>query len=113
MVVVDAIVRLLPGALGDEASAQDESFSDGLLEYEQYTRPSSYRGLDVPDVLLSGDHGKIAAWRRANALERTVLRRPDLLEHATLSKEEQLFAQQVLDAQIKENEKSDESRHYR
>lgn len=110
MVVVDALVRLLPGALGDEMSSQDESFSDGLLEYEQYTRPSSYRGMDVPDVLLSGDHGKIASWRRANALERTVLRRPDLLAHATLSKEERLFVQRLLDAQIKEK---DESRHYR
>ena len=106
MVVVDALVRLLPGALGDEMSAQDESFSVGLLEYEQYTRPSSYRGMDVPEVLLSGNHGKIAAWRRANALERTALRRPDLLEQATLSKEEHLFVQQLLDAQIKENDES-------
>ncbi|WP_035425411.1 tRNA (guanosine(37)-N1)-methyltransferase TrmD [Atopobium fossor] len=106
MVVVDAIVRLLPGALGDEMSAQDESFSAGLLEYEQYTRPSSYRGMNVPEVLLSGNHGKIASWRRANALERTVLRRPDLLEQATLSKEEELFVQQLLNTRIKENDES-------
>ncbi len=80
MVLIDAVVRLLPGALGDEASAVEESFSGGTLEYPQYTRPRRFRGMDVPDVLLSGDHGKIAAWRREQSLERTLERRPDLLD---------------------------------
>ena len=80
MVLIDAVVRLLPGALGDEASAQDDSFSDGLLEYPQYTRPRTFRGMDVPEVLLSGDHGRIAAWRKEQAHRRTQERRPDLLE---------------------------------
>jgi tRNA (guanine37-N1)-methyltransferase len=79
MVLIDAVVRLLPGALGDERSAQDESFSSGLLEYPQYTRPRSYRGLEVPEVLLSGDHARIEAWRREEAFERTRQRRPDLI----------------------------------
>ena len=94
---MDAVVRLLPGALGDELSAVDESFSsEGLLEYAQYTRPASYRGMDVPEVLLSGDHAKVREWRRRNALERTALWRPDLLESARLTDEERLFAQDVL-----------------
>ena len=67
MVVIDSVVRLLPGALGDAMSAKDESFSDGLLEYAQYTRPASYRGMDVPEVLLGGDHAKVDAWRRRSA----------------------------------------------
>ncbi len=97
LVVMDAVVRLLPGALGDELSAVDESFSsEGLLEYAQYTRPASYRGMDVPEVLLSGDHAKVREWRRRNALERTALWRPDLLESARLTDEERLFAQDVL-----------------
>ena len=79
MVVVDAVVRLLPGALGDEDSPKDDSFSEGLLEYPQYTRPEVFRGMKVPDILLSGDHGKIARWRRHQALERTKKQRPDLL----------------------------------
>jgi tRNA (guanine37-N1)-methyltransferase len=79
-VLVDAIVRLLPGALGDEASTESESFSDGVLEYPQYTRPREYRGMTVPDVLLSGDHGRIAEWRRQQAEARTRDRRPDLLQ---------------------------------
>ncbi|WP_283170572.1 tRNA (guanosine(37)-N1)-methyltransferase TrmD [Curtanaerobium respiraculi] len=79
MVIIDAVVRLLPGVLGDENSALDESFSDGLLEYPQYTRPASFRGMDVPPVLLSGDHAKVAAWRREQSLERTRRLRPDLL----------------------------------
>jgi tRNA (guanine37-N1)-methyltransferase len=80
MVLVDAVVRLLPGALGHEQSAESESFVGGVLEYPQYTRPREYRGLCVPDVLLSGDHGKIAEWRKAQALQRTRERRPDLLQ---------------------------------
>ncbi len=79
-VVVEAVVRLLPGVMGNENSAVEESFTDGLLEYPQYTRPASFRGWGVPEVLLSGDHGRIARWRRAMALKQTVERRPDLLE---------------------------------
>jgi tRNA (guanine37-N1)-methyltransferase len=80
MVIIDAVVRLLDGALGDEDSAKDESFSEGLLEYPHYTRPEVFRGMKVPDILLSGDHAKIAQWRRRQALERTQKQRPDLLE---------------------------------
>ena len=80
-VMVDAIVRLLPGAVGDEESINDESFSHGLLEYPHYTRPREYRGLEVPDVLVSGDHASIERWRRDKALERTRQRRPDLLDN--------------------------------
>jgi tRNA (guanine37-N1)-methyltransferase len=78
LVVADAIVRLLPGVLGDEQSAADESFSHGLLEYPQYTRPAEFRGWKVPDILLSGHHAEIESWRRAQARERTRTRRPDL-----------------------------------
>jgi tRNA (guanine37-N1)-methyltransferase len=80
MIIIDAVVRLLTGALGDEASSKDDSFSTGLLEYPQYTRPPSFRGMKVPDVLLSGDHAKIAEWRRSQAAERTKKWRPDLLD---------------------------------
>jgi tRNA (guanine37-N1)-methyltransferase len=77
-VLVEAVTRLLPGVLGNVESAADESFADGLLEYPQYTRPSAYRGLEVPQVLRSGDHAEVAAWRRAEAVERTRRVRPDL-----------------------------------
>ena len=80
MVVVDAVVRLLAGALGDKDSAKDDSFSEGLLEYPQYTRPEAFRGMKVPDILLSGDHAKIAEWRRRQAIQRTEKSRPDLLK---------------------------------
>lgn len=88
MVLVDAVARHVPGVLGDEESAADESFSDGLLEYPQYTRPQEYRGQCVPEVLLSGDHGKIAAWRREQSLRKSARVRPDLLESASLSMDE-------------------------
>ena len=78
-VVVDAVARLVPGVMGNEASAADESFSAGLLEYPQYTRPAEFQGHGVPEVLLSGDHARVARWRRAAALRRTLARRPDLL----------------------------------
>jgi tRNA (guanine37-N1)-methyltransferase len=80
MVIIDAVVRLLEGALGDEDSAQDDSFSNGLLEYPQYTRPEEFRGMKVPEILLSGDHAKIAKWRKEQALEKTKNKRPDLLK---------------------------------
>jgi tRNA (guanine37-N1)-methyltransferase len=79
MVVIDAVTRLLPGALGDDESAHDESFSHGLLEYPQYTRPAEFRGMKVPEVLLSGNHAEIAKWRNEQARLRTRERRPDLL----------------------------------
>lgn len=79
MVVMEAVGRLVPGVMGNQASADEESFSHGLLEYPQYTRPAELRGWVVPDVLRSGDHGRIARWRRAQALHRTLRRRPDLI----------------------------------
>jgi tRNA (guanine37-N1)-methyltransferase len=80
MVVVEAVGRLVPGVMGNESSAEDESFSDGLLEYPHYTRPAEFRGWEVPEVLRSGDHGRVARWRRAQAIRRTLDRRPDLME---------------------------------
>lgn len=91
MVVIDAVVRKLPGVLGAETGALGESFADGLLEYPQYTRPASFRGMDVPAVLLSGDHGKVDAWRRQQSLLRTKQLRPDLLESVELSKSDKEF----------------------
>jgi tRNA (guanine37-N1)-methyltransferase len=79
MVVLEAVGRLVPGVMGNEASAVEESFSDGLLEHPQYTRPASFRGWDVPEVLRSGDHGRVVRWRRAQALARTLTDRPDLI----------------------------------
>ncbi len=79
MVVIDTVCRLLPGVLGDEASSVDESFTNGFLEYPQYTRPAEFRGMKVPEILLSGHHAEIEKWRRRQALKRTSERRPDLL----------------------------------
>lgn len=91
MAVIDALIRLLPGALGDETSAQQDSFTDGLLEYPHYTRPKTVENLDVPDVLLGGDHKAIARWRLKQALGRTWLKRPDLLNKLILSSEQALL----------------------
>jgi tRNA (guanine37-N1)-methyltransferase len=88
MALIDAVVRQLPGALGDAASAMEESFADGLLDCPQYTRPESYAGTPVPGVLLSGHHQNIRRWRLKQALGRTWLRRPELLQARTLSEEE-------------------------
>ncbi len=88
MVVVDAVVRQLPGVLGSEESAKDDSYTSGLLEYPQYTRPQTYRGWEVPQVLLSGNHAQIATWRREQSILRTLSRRPELLGKADLSPEE-------------------------
>jgi tRNA (guanine37-N1)-methyltransferase len=79
-VVVEAVARLVPGVMGNESSVEDESFTDDLLEYPHYTRPATFRGWEVPEVLRSGDHGRIARWRRAQALSRTKVARPDLIE---------------------------------
>lgn len=91
MVVIDAVVRRIDGVLGDEGSAVDESFYDGLLEYPQYTRPAEYRGMKVPEVLLSGHHARIAQWRREQSLIRTKRWRPDLLDKANISDKERKF----------------------
>ncbi len=93
MVVTDAVTRLLPGAM-DEESGREESHAAGLLEYPQYTRPPSYAGLDVPPILLSGNHGAVAAWRRTQALRRTFERRPDLLERVELTDKERALVRQ-------------------
>lgn len=96
LVLVDAISRLIPGVLGSERSAEDDTFSGFLLEYPQYTRPVDFRGLRVPDVLLSGNHEAISQWRRREALRRTVKRRPDLLSKAKLSESDQKFIKEML-----------------
>lgn len=80
LVVIEAVGRLVPGVMGNDASAEDESFTAGLLEYPHYTRPAEFRGWSVPDVLRSGDHARVARWRRAQALQRTIAQRPDLIE---------------------------------
>lgn len=89
LVVIDAAARLLPGVLGDEESAYRDSFGDGLLDHAHYTRPAEFLGMKVPDVLLSGNHGEIEKWRRREALRATLLKRPDLLKNADLTKEDQ------------------------
>ena len=91
MVVVDAVARLIPGVLGSSGSAASDSFSDGLLEYPQYTRPADFEGQLVPDVLLSGHHAAIDVWRRHEQLRRTLKRRPDLLDSAILSDDDRSF----------------------
>jgi tRNA (guanine37-N1)-methyltransferase len=88
LVVMDAVGRLVPGVLGSEDSNRDDSFEDGLLEHPHYTRPRVFEGREVPEVLLSGDHERIRVWRRAQALKRTLDRRPDLLERARLTEED-------------------------
>jgi tRNA (guanine37-N1)-methyltransferase len=95
LVVIDAVVRLLPGAVGNEASAREESFAAGLLEHAQYTRPEEFRGAPVPDVLLGGDHAAIARWRREDALRTTLARRPDLLAAAPLSDDDRAFLRRL------------------
>ena len=95
MVIVDAVARLLPGVLGDDMSAVDDSFATGLLEGPAYTRPAEYRGESVPDVLLSGDHGAVGKWRRQQSLKRTFERRPDLLETSDLTTEDQSYLEKL------------------
>ena len=93
LLVIDAVSRLLPGVLGDPTGAKDDSHSMGLLEYPHYTRPPEFRGWKVPEVLLSGDHAKIEAWRREQALQRTLKKRPDMLEKAELSEKDKKFVE--------------------
>ncbi|UOR12746.1 tRNA (guanosine(37)-N1)-methyltransferase TrmD [Halobacillus amylolyticus] len=91
MVVTDSVVRLLPGVLGNEQSAPEDSFSSGLLEHPHYTRPAEFRGHQVPEILMSGNHAKIEEWRHYESLKRTFLRRPDLLEQRELTKQEKAW----------------------
>jgi tRNA (guanine37-N1)-methyltransferase len=93
LVVIEAVTRLLRGVMGNEASASEESFTDGLLEYPQYSRPAEFRGWSVPAILRSGDHGRIERWRHAQALRRTIARRPELRDRALTDEEDALLAE--------------------
>ena len=103
MVMIDAISRLVPGVLNNDASAEIESFHDNLLEYPQYSRPEEWRGKKVPEVLMSGHHANIEKWRREQSLIRTIQRRPDLLENANLTKQERIFVDKWIREQETEN----------
>lgn len=107
MVICDAVVRLIPGVLGSATSAEFDSFSGGLLEYPQYTRPFEYEGMTVPEILLSGHHAKIEDWRRKQALLRTAVRRPDLLKKLSLSDEEKEFLDKQLNASQTNNDRGE------
>lgn len=95
MVMIDATVRFVPGVLGNQESPMDDSFTNGLLEYPQYTRPANFRGMEVPPVLTSGDHGKVRQWRMKESLRRTYLRRPDLLKKVKLTTEQKRMLQDI------------------
>ncbi len=97
LVVIDAVARLVPGVLGNEASPVDESFRDGLLEYPQYTRPREFLGMEVPEVLLSGNHEEIRRWRRKESIRRTILRRPDLMDRFQPTKEDALLIRELME----------------
>jgi tRNA (guanine37-N1)-methyltransferase len=108
LTVIDAITRLIPGALGDPDGAWDDSHASGLLEYPHYTRPPEFRGWRVPEILLSGDHGRVARWRREQALLRTLRRRPDLLARAPLTPQDhQILAKLVDESQDRTEDNSD------
>jgi tRNA (guanine37-N1)-methyltransferase len=98
MVVVDAVSRFIPGVLGSDRSAEEDSFFNSLLEYPQYTRPFEFKGCRVPEVLLSGNHSAISLWRRREAIRRTSSRRPDLLANASLTDEDRRVLEEVLDS---------------
>ena len=102
LIVADAVTRLLPGVLGGVGATEEESFQEGLLEYPHYTRPRVFEGHEVPQVLLEGDHQRIARWRRRQALARTVTRRPDLLARAHLSKEDREFIKSLASSQAED-----------
>jgi tRNA (guanine37-N1)-methyltransferase len=97
LILIDAVARLLPDVLGDPTGAEDDSHAMGLLEYPHYTRPPEFRGWKVPEILLSGDHGKVDKWRREQALERTFRKRPDMLEKAELTREDLKFIEKLKD----------------
>jgi len=108
LAIIDAVARLLPGVLGDEGAAEDDSHATGLLEYPHYTRPAEFRGWSVPDVLTSGDHARVAAWRREQSLRRTLERRPDLLAHAPLTaSDRQVLARLAPGAQVGPSDSND------
>lgn len=100
LVIIDAVARQVPGVLGDDESAADESFATGLLEYPQYTRPPEFMGARVPEVLLSGDHGRVDRWRREQAILRTFENRPDLLEKAELTEDDRKFLEKAKKGEI-------------
>jgi tRNA (guanine37-N1)-methyltransferase len=95
LIVIEAVARLVTGVVGNEESLSEESFSEGLLEYPQYTRPAEFRGLKVPEVLLSGDHGRVAEWRREQAIRQTALKRPHLLDKLDLTEREREIAEEA------------------
>jgi tRNA (guanine37-N1)-methyltransferase len=103
LVVIDAVGRLIPGVVGDDQSVQEDSFSRGLLDYPHYTRPSEFNGLRVPDVLMSGHHGEVLRWRRKAALERTLERRPELLDVAALNDDERALLNEIRKEQEKKS----------
>lgn len=105
LVIVDAVARLVPGVVGDEESVARDSFTRGLLDYPQYTRPAEYRGMGVPPVLLSGHHRNIERWRRREALARTLERRPDLLADVTLDPEDEALLKELLEARPERSER--------
>lgn len=108
MVLMDCVMRFVPGVLSNDASAVNESFSEGLLEYPQYTRPSLYEGQAVPEILLSGHHARIEEWRRQRALEKTFRVRPDLLEHAELTDKDRHFLNILKEREDKEHEQGNQ-----
>jgi tRNA (guanine37-N1)-methyltransferase len=97
LVVIDAVARLVPGVIGNEASSIDESFKEPLLEYPQYTRPQTFMEMEVPGVLLSGNHEEIRRWRRKESIRRTILRRPDLLEHFEPTDEDRRLIREIME----------------
>lgn len=97
LVVIDAVARCIPGVLGNEQSSVDESFNGGLLEYPQYTRPDAFMGMDVPSVLLSGNHEEIRKWRRKEALKKTIFKRPDLMNRFEPSEEDRRFIREIME----------------
>ncbi|MBA4349346.1 MAG: tRNA (guanosine(37)-N1)-methyltransferase TrmD [Thermodesulfovibrio sp.] len=103
LVIIDSVARLMPGVLGDEESAKEESFTCtwGILDYSHYTRPPDFRGIKVPDILLSGNHAEIAKWRRREALKRTLLRRPDLLKSVRLNEEDKEILKELCSDEYK------------
>jgi tRNA (guanine37-N1)-methyltransferase len=105
LVIVDAVARLVPGVVGDDQSVEEDSFTRGLLDFPHYTRPAEFRGLAVPQVLLSGHHGEIRRWRRLEALRRTLERRPDLLEAVTLDDDERDMLRTLVRARIEDEKK--------
>jgi tRNA (guanine37-N1)-methyltransferase len=107
LVIIDAAVRLLPGVVGDEESLREESFSWGILDYPHYTRPPGWRGMSVPEVLLSGDHARIRQWRRREALRRTLKKRPDLLGVAELTEEDRRMVSEIKEEDADGLHKSD------